>query len=159
MLFLVNFRIYHLLFLNMMILLWIRGIHSDLQYTSHDKLEVSGKQLQFAVMSKLQSVYFRFHPNAVLGFSRWTLNLCLSLGAPVSALCETAEELGKTEPFIPSFLFLTVMVLAWLLINWHHAFHTKLVSRRPLWYQYRSSSGAQLEVFNILGKCYIFPPV
>ena len=36
---------------------------------------------------------------------------------------------------------LTVTVLAWLLINWHCACHTRhLVGRRPLWHQYRSSS-------------------
>ena len=36
---------------------------------------------------------------------------------------------------------LTVTVLAWLLINWHCARHTRqLVCRRPLWHQYRSSS-------------------
>lgn len=48
---------------------------------------------------------------------------------------------------------LTVTVLAWLLINWHCACHTRhLVSRRPLWHQYRSSSGARLEVFNFLAS-------
>lgn len=54
---------------------------------------------------------------------------------------------------------LTVTVLAWLLINWHCACHTRhLVGRRPLWHQYRSSSGAQLEVLNFLAKCFYTAP-
>ena len=54
---------------------------------------------------------------------------------------------------------LTVKVLAWLLINWHCACHTRhLVGRRPLWHQYTSSSEAQLGGIQFYGQvCYIAP--